>query len=124
MDSAPTSLIAAKKVEGTDVFNIGGDRIGSIRDLMIDKQSGQIAYAIMAFGGFMGIWDSYHPVPWPLLRYNINLGGYVADIKMSDLEDAPSYPTGTEPAWGDAEYQRKIQQHYGVGQPWGPSGPL
>jgi hypothetical protein len=64
---------------------------------MIDKQSGHIAYAIMAFGGF-----------------NTNLGGYVADIKMSELEDAPSYPTGTEPAWGDAEYERKIQEHYGV----------
>ena len=89
---------------------------------MIDKRSGRIAYAIMAFGGFMGIWDSYHPVPWRLLRYNTNLGGYVADIKMSDLEDAPSYPTATEPAWGDAEYERKIQEHYGVGQPWGPSG--
>ena len=113
-------LVAAHKVQGTDVFNTGGDRIGSIHDLMIDKQSGQIAYAIMAFGGFLNIWNSYHPVPWSLLRYNTNLGGYVADIKMSQLEDAPSYPAGTEPAWGDREYERKLHDYYGVGPYWGP----
>ena len=78
-----SALIAANKVEGTDVFNTGGDRVGSIHDLMIDKRSGQVAYAIMAFGGFLGVWNSYHPLPWSLLHYNTNLGGYVVDIKQS-----------------------------------------
>ena len=78
-----STLIAANKVEGTDVFNAGGDRVGSIHDLMIDKRSGQVAYAIMAFGGFLGVWNSYHPLPWSLLQYNTNLGGYVVDIKQS-----------------------------------------
>jgi len=54
-----STLIAASKVKGTDVFNTGGDRVGSIYDLMIDKETGQVAYAIMSFGGFLGIWDSY-----------------------------------------------------------------
>ncbi len=54
-----STLIAANKAEGTDVFNAGGDRV----DLMIDKQSGQVAYAIMAFGGFLGVGNSYHPLP-------------------------------------------------------------
>ena len=89
-----SALIAANKVEGTDVFNTGGDRVGSIHDLMIDKRSGQVAYAIMAFGGFLGVWNSYHPLPWSLLHYNTNLGGYVVDIKQSQLEDAPSYQPG------------------------------
>jgi hypothetical protein len=68
-----TTLIAADKVQGTDVFNNGGDRLGSIHDLMIDKQTGQVAYAIMSFGGFLGMGNSYHPLPWSLLRYNTNL---------------------------------------------------
>ena len=49
-----TTLIAADKVQGTDVFNNGGDRLGSVHDLMIDKQTGQVAYAILSFGGFLG----------------------------------------------------------------------
>jgi hypothetical protein len=118
-----STLIAADKVQGTDVFNTGGDRVGSVHDLMIDKQSGQVAYAIMSFGGFLGVGNSYHPLPWSLLRYNTNLGGYVVDIKESQLEDAPSYPAGTEPAWGDPDYERKLHDYYGI-DPWGPPRPL
>ena len=110
-----STLIAADKVQGTDVFNNGGDRLGSVHDLMIDKQTGQVAYAIMSFGGFLGIGNSYHPLPWSLLRYNTNLGGYVVEIDDSQLRDAPSYPIGTEPAWGDPEYEGKLQDYYGVG---------
>jgi len=119
-----STLIAADKVQGTDVFNSGGDRLGSIHDLMIDKGTGQVAYAIMSFGGFLGMGNSYHPLPWSLLRYNTNLGGYVIDIDQSQLEDAPSYPAGAEPAWGDPEYERSLHDYYGVTSPWGPAGPL
>ena len=78
-----TTLIAADKVQGTDVFNNGGDRLGSVHDLMIDKQTGQVAYAILSFGGFLGVGSSYHPLPWSLLRYDTNLGGYVVEIDES-----------------------------------------
>ena len=114
-----STLIAATKVKGTDVFNAGGDRVGSIYDLMIDKQSGQVAYAIMSFGGFLGIWDSYHPLPWSLLKYDTNLGGYIVDIKPSQLEDAPSYVAGAEPSWSDPDYERKLHEYYGVRSPPG-----
>jgi hypothetical protein len=127
MDSVreTSTLIAANKVEGTDVFNAGGDRVGSIHDLMIDKRSGQVAYAIMSFGGFLGVGNSYHPLPWSLLRYNTNLGGYVVDIKETQLEGGPSYPVGAEPAWGDPEYESKLRDYYDVVTPRrGPSGPL
>jgi hypothetical protein len=119
-----STLIAADKVQGTYVFNNGGDRVGEINDLMIDKRSGQVAYAIMSFGGFLGVGNSYHPLPWSLLRYNTNLGGYVVDIKQSQLEDAPSYEAGAEPAWGDPEYERKLHDFYGVTPGGRPGGPL
>jgi hypothetical protein len=118
------TLIAASKVQGTYVFNTGGDRVGSIHDLMIDKRTGQVAYAIMAFGGFLGVGDSYHPLPWSLLKYNTNLGGYLVDIDQSQLEDAPSYEAGVEPAWGDPDYERKLHDYYGVTSPGGPASPL
>src|ERR1700749_3395905 len=93
-----STLIAADKVQGTDVFNNGGDRLGSVHDLMIDKQTGQVAYAIISFGGFLGIGNSYHPPPWALLLYNSNLGGYVVELDESLLKVAPSYPAWSEPA--------------------------
>ena len=69
-----STLIAADKVQGTDVFSNGGDRLGSVHDLMIDKQTGQVAYAILSFGGFLGVGSSYHPLPWvwrwPLLEHS------------------------------------------------------
>ena len=117
-----STLIAAGKVQGTYVFNTGGDRVGSIHDLMIDKQTGQVAYAIMAFGGFLGVGNSYHPLPWSLLKYNTNFGGYLINIDQSQLEDAPSYPVGTEPAWGDPDYERKLQDYYRVTSPRRPGG--
>ena len=92
-----TTLIAADKVQGTDVFNNGGDRLDSVHDLMIDKQTGQVAYAILSFGGFLGVGSSYHPLPWSLLRYDTNLGGYAVEIDASQLQSAPSYPVGTDP---------------------------
>ncbi len=57
-------LIASDKVEGTAVYNRAGERLGSVRNVMIDKFSGQVAYAVMSFGGFLGVGERYHPLPW------------------------------------------------------------
>ena len=62
------SLIASDKVEGTAVYRPNGDKIGRIERVMIDKQTGKVAYAIMSFGGFMGIGQDYYPLPWSLLE--------------------------------------------------------
>ena len=111
-------LIAADKVQGTNVYNITGDNLGSIHDLMIDKATGKVAYAIMAFGSFLGIGNQYHPLPWSLLKYDTNLGGYVVNLDKPRLEAAPAYDVGTEPAWGDRSYEGKIHDYYGVGPYW------
>ena len=58
------SLIAASKVNGTTVYNRAGEKLGSVYDVMVDKRSGKAEYAIMSFGGFLGIGDSYHPLLW------------------------------------------------------------
>ena len=66
------NLIASDKVQGTNVYNAAGDNLGAIHDLMIDKASGKVAYAIMSFGGFIGIGNQYHPLPWSVLKYDPN----------------------------------------------------
>ena len=68
------NLIASDKVQGTNVYNAAGDNLGAIHDVMIDKQSGKVAYAIMSFGGFLGMGNQYHPLPWSVLKYDTNLG--------------------------------------------------
>ena len=76
------SLIGSDKVEGTPVYRSNGDRVGQIERVMIDKLSGKVAYAVMSFGGFLGLGEDHYPVPWSLLTYNRELGGY--DVDLSD----------------------------------------
>jgi sporulation protein YlmC with PRC-barrel domain len=110
--SETRTLIAASKVEGTAVYNRQGESLGSVYDVMIDKRSGDVAYAVMSFGGFLGIGQSYHPVPWDMLDYDERQGGYVVDLTREVLEKAPSYAQGQEPNWGDHTYVRQIDEHY------------
>jgi hypothetical protein len=89
-------LISPDKVEGTSVYNPKGERLGKVRHLMIDKYTGEVAYAVMSFGGFLGIGEKYNPLPWKMLTYDTRLGGYVVDLDRNKLENAPSYAS-TEP---------------------------
>ena len=112
--AAETSrLIAASKVNGTAVYSRSGEGIGSIYDLMIEKVSGQVAYAVMSFGGFLGIGEDYHPLPWKSLTYDTRLGGYVVDVTPEQLEKAPRYGRDESP-WSDPAYGRRVSDYYGM----------
>jgi hypothetical protein len=106
-------LIASDKVEGTAVYNRAGERLGSVHNVMIDKYSGQVAYAVMSFGGFLGIGERYHPLPWRALTYDTGLGGYVVDVTREQLEGAPSHGRDEAP-WGDPAYGRRVSDYYGL----------
>ena len=108
-------LIASDKVEGTAVYNRSGERLGMVHNFMVDKRSGQVAYAVMSFGGFLGVGESYHPLPWRVLTYDTNLGGYVVDLTREQLQGAPSYAGGDVPDWADRSYGRRLDDHYRVG---------
>ena len=106
-------LIAARQVNGTNVYNRAGEKLGSVYDVMIDKQNGQVEYAIMSFGGFLGIGDSYHPLPWKTLNYGPREGGYVVDIDRQKLEGVPSYTANDTTVWDDPAYGRRVNDYYG-----------
>ncbi len=74
------SLIGSDKVEGTAVYGADDTKIGSIERVMIDKMSGKVSYAVLSFGGFLGIGDDHYPLPWQSLKYDTNLGGYRTGI--------------------------------------------
>jgi hypothetical protein len=108
-------LIASDKVEGTAVFNRNAERLGEVYNFMVDKYTGQVAYAVMSFGGFLGIGERYYPLPWKKLTYNTQVGGFVVDVERSELERAPNYGREENP-WKGVNYGREIYSFYGV--PW------
>ena len=85
------TLIAADQVEGTDVYNMQGDKLGTVDDVMIDKVSGKAIYAVISFGGFLGIGEKYHPLPWSTLKYDERKGGYIVSLDKRMLENEPTY---------------------------------
>jgi hypothetical protein len=105
--------VSGKRVNGT-TFTTRGERLGSFYDVMIDKRSGKAEYAIMSFGGFLGIGDSYHPVPWKELTYDESQGGYVVDIDRSRREEAPTYTASDTAAWDDPAYGRRVNDYYEI----------
>ena len=107
------TLIAAEKVEGTDVYNLRGDKLGTVDDIMIDKVSGKAIYALMSFGGFLGIGEKNHPLPWSTLRYDERKGGYVVNLDKKILEGAPSYGPRDRIDWDDQKWGRRVHDYYG-----------
>ena len=105
-------LIASNKVEGTAVYDREGNKPGSIYNFMVDKHSGQVEYAVMSFGGFLGIGDDYHPLPWDQLTYDTDQGGYVVSLTKAQLEGSPRYRSGQEPTF-NRDYGREVYGHYG-----------
>lgn len=106
------NLISCDKVVGTAVYNRRGESLGSVYGLMLDKTTGQVTYAVMSFGGFLGIGESYHPLPWRALTYDTRLSGYVIDIDRSRLEAAPHYAQAADPQWlGERD---RIDAYYAI----------
>jgi len=112
-DSTTGTTIAASKVEGTKVYNLQGEKLGSIDDLVIDKASGQVRYAALEFGGFLGMGTDIYPVPWSRLKYDTGNDGYVIDLDKTQLEGAPRYAQGADPEY-TGDYGRKVYDYYGV----------
>ena len=113
-------LIESDRVEGTTVYDPQGNNIGSIKRIMIDKVSGQVAYAVMAFGGFLGMGTEQHSIPWNKLTYDTNLGGFRTDITEQQLRGAPAFSRDTNYDWSDRNRERELHDYYGSSYYWGP----
>jgi hypothetical protein len=111
-------LIGSDKVEGTNVRNSRGDKIGSIERVMIDKRTGKTAYAVMSFGGFLGMGQDYVAIPWHVLRYNENLDAYEMNVTEDQLRGAPAAGSGWESGSVNRDWERNIHNYYGVDPYW------
>jgi hypothetical protein len=106
------SLIGSDKVDGTTVYGADNQKIGTVQRLMIDKISGKVAYAVISFGGFLGMGEDYFPMPWPSMKYDINLGGYRIAVTESQLKGAPKYNRNTDWDWSDRNRDREVYGYY------------
>jgi hypothetical protein len=114
------SLIASDRVEGTPVRRSDGSKVGTIERVMIDKLSGNVAYAVLSFGGFLGIMGQKHaPIPWTRLSYDLTLGAYRLDLTEDELSKAPAVAAGEDFDWGDRTREIEIHNYYRVPPYWG-----
>ncbi|KRA95110.1 photosystem reaction center subunit H [Devosia sp. Root685] len=110
-------LIASDKVEGTKVYDPMGEHIGSIERILVEKRSGQVSYAVLSFGGFLGMGHDHYPLPWSKLNYDESLGGYRVDVTKDQLEGAPRYEREEDDYWTE-ENGRRVYDYYGVTPYW------
>lgn len=110
-------LIASNKVEGTTVYNAQQEKLGSIYNFMVEKRSGKVEYAVLQFGGLFGLGSDYYPLPWDVLTYDTDQGGYVVNLDKSVLEKAPRYASHSEPSF-DRNYGREVYGYYGITYPY------
>ena len=112
-------LIESDRVEGTAVYDPSERKIGSITRLMIDKMSGKVAYAVMSFGGFLGLGEEEHTIPWDKLHYDTSLGGYRTDITEEQLRGAPAFYRERDYEWSDRVRERELHDYWRVPYYWG-----
>ena len=106
------SLIGSDKVEGTAVYGADDNKIGTVQRVMIDKVSGQIAYAVISFGGFLGMGEEYYPMPWSKLDYDTDLGGYRVDVTEDQLRGAPKFSRSTDWDWSNRTNDERVYKYY------------
>lgn len=108
-------LISSNDVEGVKVYGVDREHVGEVDHLMIDKMSGRVTYAVMSFGGFLGLGHSHYPIPWQALKYDRELEGFVTGITEDALKDAPEY---TDDSWDDRRWEQRLHEHYGATPYW------
>jgi hypothetical protein len=116
--ASASSLISAGRVQGTNVYNASGEHLGHVEDVMLHKVSGKVAYALMAFGGFLGIGEKYHPLPWSMLNYDVDQEGYVVPLDRKQLEGAPAYEA-EDFDYDDRDWRDRVHTYYNAPPYWG-----
>jgi len=109
------NFISSGDVQGTVVYGKAGAKVGEIDHLIIDKTSGRVAYAVMSFGGFMGLNHNHYPIPWGALDYDTSLQGFRTNITEQMLKDAPEF---SDDSWQDRTWEMQWHKHYRVPNYW------
>ena len=117
LDPSQHALISADRVEGTAIYNAVGEKLGYVQDVMLHKASGKVAYAVVSVGGFLGLGEKYHPIPWSLLSYDTGRGGYVLPLERRQLEEARSF-AAEDMGDDDSAWRSEVHAHYNAPAYW------
>jgi hypothetical protein len=109
-------LISSEDVQGTLVYGVGDEEVGEIDHLLIEKVLGRAVYAVISFGGFLGLAHKHYPIPWSGLKYDTALGGFRTGITEAQLHDAPAF---SDVSWTDRAWEERTHRHYGALTYWG-----
>ena len=112
-------LISSRRVEGTPVYDANGEKLGTIRSVMIMKRSGQVAYALLSLGGLLAPSPAVYPIPWELLHYDVHRDGYVVEVSRAQLEAGPAWTLGAADRPRERSADELLYSHYGLMPPWG-----
>lgn len=112
-------MISSLRVEGTPVFNPEAERLGDIHSVMLGKVDGRVRYAVLSFGGFLGLHTHVFPIPWELLHYDVDLNGYVVELTKEQLEQAPSLTLDETERPIDREQERAMTSYWNTLPWWG-----
>lgn len=108
------SLISADKVQGTSLYSRDGDDLGEVESVMIDKPTGKVAYAVVAFGGFLGMGQQRRALPWSALHYDTRQNGYVVNAGNDVIRNTPEMSKD----YADRSWGSRLHEHYGVPPYW------
>jgi PRC-barrel domain len=111
VSNATSNVISSTRSKAARSITRAGEKLGSIDDLMIDKVSGQVRYAVLEFGGFLGMGTDRYPIPWKVLKYSTDKGGYVVPLDKTRLDKAPKYAESSAPVF-DEDYGSRINTYY------------
>jgi sporulation protein YlmC with PRC-barrel domain len=107
--------VSSNELQGTHVYSTNEVHIGDIDHLVIDKTSGRVAYAVISFGGFLGLGHSHYPLPWSVLEYDRSLGGFRTNVTEQQLTDMPAV---SEDCWKDRDWETKTHEHFRSNPYW------
>jgi sporulation protein YlmC with PRC-barrel domain len=107
-------LLSASSLMDNEVYNLKEEQLGDIKDFMLDTNSGKISYAVLSFGGFLGMGEKLFAVPWSALKLDTENKRFVLDVEVDRLKSAPGFDNDRWPDMADAGWARDIDDYYGV----------
>jgi sporulation protein YlmC with PRC-barrel domain len=112
------SVLSASTLEGDRVRNASGEDLGKIDEIMIDIPTGRIAYAVLSFGGFLGMGDRLFAIPWSVLKVDEDEKCLVLNVDKSLLEKAPGFDKNNWPDMSDTTWGAEVFSYYHAQPYW------
>jgi sporulation protein YlmC with PRC-barrel domain len=107
-------VLSASTLNGDDVYNPNGDKLGSIKEIMLDIESGKVCYAVLSFGGFLSLGEKLFAVPWGALSVDTENKRFVMDTDEERLKNAPGFDTDNWPNMADPAWEKSVHAYYGT----------